>query len=215
MPRAPTTTWPAVAASRGGVDLVNLGFAGSAMLDPFTARTMRDLPADLISVKLGINLVNADLMRLRAFAPAVHGFLDTIREGHPHHPAARRLALAVSHPRGHPRTYCMPDLRDLAAGKLSFLATGDAADPTRLTLTVIRDLLARIVAARAETDPHLHYLDGRELYGEAGLRRAAAARPAPPRCGHAPAHRRALRRPRLRSRRPARRPLIGASSLCP
>jgi hypothetical protein len=44
---------------------------------------MRDTPADLVSVKIGINLVNTDLMRLRAFAPAVHGFLDTIREGHP------------------------------------------------------------------------------------------------------------------------------------
>lgn len=65
------------------MELTSLGFGGSALLDPFTARTMRDLPADLISVKLGINLVNTDLMRLRAFGPAVHGFLDTIREGHP------------------------------------------------------------------------------------------------------------------------------------
>ena len=162
---SPTTTWPAVAASRGGVDLVNLGFAGSAMLDPFTARTMRDLPADLISVKLGINVVNADLMRLRAFTPAVHGFLDTIREGHPHTPllVVSPLLCPIHEDTPGPTA---PDLRDLAAGKLSFLATGDAADPTRLTLTVIRDLLARIVSARAETDPHLHYLDGRELYGE-------------------------------------------------
>jgi hypothetical protein len=38
-----------------GVDLVNLGLAGSALLDPFTARTMRDTPADLVSVKIGIN----------------------------------------------------------------------------------------------------------------------------------------------------------------
>lgn len=35
---SPTTTWPALAASLGGVDLVNLGFGGSALLDPFTAR---------------------------------------------------------------------------------------------------------------------------------------------------------------------------------
>ena len=80
---SPSTTWPALAASRAGVDLVNLGFGGGALLDPFVARTVRDLPADLLSVKIGINLVNTDLMRLRALAPAVHGFLDTIREGHP------------------------------------------------------------------------------------------------------------------------------------
>src|SRR6478752_18240 len=79
----PTGTWPAIAASIADVDLVNLGFGGSALLDPFTARTIRDAPADLISLKIGINLVNTDLMRLRAFGPAVHGFLDTIRDGHP------------------------------------------------------------------------------------------------------------------------------------
>lgn len=53
-----------------------------ALLDAFTARAPRDTPADLSSVRIGINLVTTDLMRLRA-APAVHGFLDTIREGHP------------------------------------------------------------------------------------------------------------------------------------
>ena len=79
---SPTGIWPVVAAQLADVDLLNLGFGGSALLDPFTARTIRDLPADLISLKLGINIVNTDLMRLRAFGPAVHGFLDTIREGH-------------------------------------------------------------------------------------------------------------------------------------
>lgn len=79
---SPTTTWPALAAGSAGVDLVNLGFSGSALLDPFVARAIRDQPADIVSVKLGINLVNADLMSQRAFGPAVHGFLDTIRDGH-------------------------------------------------------------------------------------------------------------------------------------
>ena len=49
------------------------------------------------------------------------------------------------------------------------MATGDPADRTRLTLRTIRDELARITAARAQDDPHLHYLDGRELYGEPDL----------------------------------------------
>ena len=66
---SPTTTWPARAAGIGGVELVNLGFSGSAVLDPFIARAMRDTPADLVSLKVGINLVNLDLLRLRAFGP--------------------------------------------------------------------------------------------------------------------------------------------------
>lgn len=84
--RTPTQIWPAVTARRGGVDLHNLGFGGNAMVDPFVARVIRDTSADLISVKLGINVVNGDVMRLRAFVPAVHGFLDTIRDGHPDTP---------------------------------------------------------------------------------------------------------------------------------
>jgi lysophospholipase L1-like esterase len=165
---SPTTTWPALAALRGGVELINLGLGGSALLDPFTARAMRDTPADLISVKIGINLVNTDLMRLRAFTPAVHGFLDTIREGHPTTP------LLVVSP-----VYCpihedtpgpsLPDLSDLGAGKLRLLAAGDPAERAagKLTLNVIRAELARIVKQRAAEDAHLHHLDGLDLYGEA------------------------------------------------
>ena len=59
------------------------------------------------------------------------------------------------------------DLSGLGEGNLSFMATGDPSDGTRLTLTSIRAELARIVSLRAADDPHLHYLDGRELYGEA------------------------------------------------
>ncbi len=81
--------WPGVAARIGGVELHNLGLGGSALVDPFTAQVMRGTPADLISVKLGINMVNLDGMRLRTFVPAVHGFLDTIREGHAEIPRAR------------------------------------------------------------------------------------------------------------------------------
>jgi hypothetical protein len=163
---SPTGTWVAHAASLAGVEPVNLGFGGSALLQPFIARTMRDTPADLISVKLGINVVNADVMRRRAFAPSVHGFLDTIRDGHPTTP------LLVVSPVLCPMHEDTPgptlwDLEALSRGELRFQATGDPADVPagKLTLNVIRDELARIVAQR--DDPSLHYLDGRELYGAA------------------------------------------------
>ncbi|MPY57463.1 GDSL-type esterase/lipase family protein [Streptomyces spongiae] len=164
----PTTIWPALAASLGGVELVNLGLAGSALLDPFTARTMRDTPADLISVKIGINLVNADLMRLRAFTPAVHGFLDTIREGHPTTPLLVVSPILCPIHEDTPGP-CAPDFTGLSAGRLRFVAMGDPAERAvgKLTLNVIRDELARIVEQRAAEDPNLHYLDGRDLYGDA------------------------------------------------
>ncbi|WP_306367467.1 GDSL-type esterase/lipase family protein [Nocardiopsis sp. CC223A] len=165
---SPTAIWPAVAAARAGVDLVNLGLSGNAVVDPFTARTMRGVPADVISVKLGINVVNQDAMRRRAFGPAVHGFLDTVREGHPDTPL---LVVSPIHCAIHEEVPgpTQMDVSALAEGRLSYLAQGDAAERAagRLALTDIRRELARIVKERASRDPHLHYLDGLELYGEA------------------------------------------------
>ncbi|MFC8516408.1 GDSL-type esterase/lipase family protein [Streptomyces sp. NPDC057257] len=165
---SPTAVWPALAASLAGVELTNLGLAGSALLDPFTARTLRDAPADLISVKIGINLVNADVMRLRAFTPAVHGFLDTIREGHPDTPLLVVSPILCPMHEDTPGP-SVPDFSGIAAGRLRFAALGDPAERAsgKLTLNVIRDELARIVQRRAVDDPNLHYLDGRDLYGEA------------------------------------------------
>ncbi|MFC9507529.1 GDSL-type esterase/lipase family protein [Streptomyces sp. NPDC057002] len=164
---SPTAIWPAIAASLGGVELVNLGFGGSAMLDPFTARAMRDTPADLISVKIGINIVNGDVMRLRAFGPAVHGFLDTIRDGHPDTPL---LVVSPIHCAIHEDTPgpTAPDLGEIKNGRLLFAAMGDPAEKAagKLTLGVIREELARVVRQRAADDPNLHYLDGLALYGE-------------------------------------------------
>lgn len=160
----PTGTWPTVAAARGGVELINLSLRGNALLDAFTARTIRDTPADLISVKIGINLANADLMRVRGFISAVHGFLDTIRDGHPVTPllvVSPLLCPFQEHTPG-------PIVAEVGDTGLGFRALGDPAQVAdgRLTLTVIRDELARIVAQRSVQDPDLHYLDGRLLYGE-------------------------------------------------
>ncbi|MEU0031026.1 GDSL-type esterase/lipase family protein [Streptomyces sp. NPDC006335] len=162
-----TGIWPVVAARLGDVELINLGLAGSALLDPFTARALRDTPADLISVKIGINLVNHDLMRLRAFGPAVHGFLDTIREGHPDTPLLVVSPILCPIHEDTPGP-CFPDVSELGEGRLRFRTLGDPAERAsgKLTLQVIREELARIVKQRAADDPHLHYLDGRELYGE-------------------------------------------------
>lgn len=165
---SPTTTWPARAAALGGVELTSLGFGGSALLDPFVARTMRDTPADLISIKMGINLVNADVMRKRAFTAGMHGFLDTVRDGHPDTPLLVVSPIWCGVHEATPGPL-LPDMSGMKDGQLRFRATGDPAEVPfgRLTLQVIRAELARIVEQRAASDPHLHYLDGLTLYGEA------------------------------------------------
>lgn len=156
----PTGTWPVVAAALGGVEVINLSLAGNAVLDPYVARTIRDLPADLISLKVGINIVGLAAFRLRTFGPAVHGFLDTIREGHPDTP------LLLMSPVSCPALEETPGPTAVAPdGKVT--ALGDPADVAggALSLTVVRAELARIVAARRAHDPHLHHLDGRALLG--------------------------------------------------
>ncbi|WP_354371808.1 GDSL-type esterase/lipase family protein [Prescottella equi] len=165
---SPSSTRPALAAALGGVDLVNLGFGGSALLDPFTARALRDTRADLISIKIGINLVNADLMRMRAFGPALHGFLDIIRDGHPDTPlmVVSPIFCPIHEDTPGPGAFDTDALRN---GHLQFVATGNPADRAagKLTLRAIRAELEDIVTKRAAEDQHLHYLDGSELYGEA------------------------------------------------
>ncbi len=164
---SPTRTWPAVAARRAGVHLHNLGFGGSALVDPFMARVMRDTEADVISAKLGLNVVNLDAMRLRSFVPAVHGFLDTIRDGHPSTPL---LLISPIHCAIHEHTPGpgAVDPTTLGTDTVKFIATGDRDDIRRgrLTLEVVRQALEDLVASRSD-DPNLHYLDGRSLYGAA------------------------------------------------
>lgn len=156
-------TWPVVAARTTGVDLTNLGFSGSAMLDQFTARTMRDRAADLITLKVGINLVNGDVMRMRAFRPALDGFLDTVREGHPSTPIvviSPILCAPVESAAG-------PTVQDPTRPYEWSIAGGTAADVAlgRLSLGTIRSATADVVERRRATDSQLRYFDGLQLYG--------------------------------------------------
>jgi hypothetical protein len=109
-------------------------------------------------------------LRQRAFGPAVHGFLDTIRDGHPDTPliVVGPLYCPIHETTPGPGAF---DVEALARGELRFVATGDPADAARpgglgrLTLTWIREQLAAIVARRSADDPLLAYVDGLTLYG--------------------------------------------------
>ncbi len=159
---APTLTWPAVAATTGGVHLHSLGFSGNAVGDPFVARTIRDLRADLISVEIGINVVNGDLMRRRMFETVLHGFLDTVREGH------REVPLLVIGPIPCPahENAPGPTVMDSLTGQCASAGTISELDRGGLSLATVREAIGTVLAARAD-DPHLHYLDGRVLLSEA------------------------------------------------
>ena len=157
----PTGTWPAIAAARAGLHLTSLGFGGQCHLDPFVARTIRDSDADLISLKVGINVINMDSMRERVFVPALHGFLDTIREGRPDTPIV--LASPIFCPSAEERPG--PTFPD-AQGRFVTLAGHESIQAGCLTLARVRTLVAALVQVRRGLgDVNLHYLDGLELFG--------------------------------------------------
>ncbi len=158
----PTGTWPAVAARLVAVDLHNLAMAGQCMLDPFVARTIRDVRADLISLKIGINLVNADTMRERTFGPALHGFLDTIREGHPATPLVVITPIICPIHEDHPG----PSASDAATRAFRAVDRPAELGTGALTLRRIREMITAIVGARrAQGDTNLHLVDGLALFG--------------------------------------------------
>lgn len=166
-------TWPAVAARTAGVALTNLGFGGNAKLDQFTARTIREVPADVISLKLGINVVNGDSHTLRSFTPAVHGFLDTIREGrHTRTPLLVISPLWCGIHEKTPGPVECETVDDDAGQRRVFRAGGDPASISqgRMTLEILRAELERIVLLRQEHDENLHLLSGLQLYGAGDAR---------------------------------------------
>jgi hypothetical protein len=161
----PTTTWPAIAARALDYDLIDLGFSGNAVLDPYVARAIRDTEVDLITLKLGINVVGADLMRERAFIPAVHGFLDTIRDGHPDTPIQVISPIACPLHESTPG----PTGLDSETGAAYSLACEPYAAGS-LTLTRIRSILREMVHERAISGEPITYIDGRELFDDADIR---------------------------------------------
>ena len=164
---APSETWPAIVARRAAVDLMNLGFGGSSFVDPFMARIIRDSQADVISLKFGINIVNLDGMRRRVFVPALHGFLDTVRDGHPDTPILliSPLFCGIHEQTPGPGNF---DPAMFTTGRALFMAEGVPGDTAlgRLTLQVVREAMREVFENRGD-DPNLHHLEGTDLYGEA------------------------------------------------
>jgi len=158
----PAYTWPAVAARLAGANLQSLGFGGQCHLDGFVARTIRDSDAGLISLKVGINVINMDSMRERVFVSALHAFLDTIREGKPDTPII--LISPIYCPSA--ETSPGPTLPN-EQGKFVTVAGNESLREGCLTLVRVRKLISGVVAARSEAgDEQLSYLDGLGLFGQ-------------------------------------------------
>lgn len=159
---SPASAWTAQVGRSLDLDLTNLGFAGECHLDQIVARTVAQLPADLITICAGINIHTSASMSLRSYRAALIGFIQTTREGHPDVPLVVCSPIASpdreqtpSHPRVVPGA-----LRRRLVGLQTRLPTG-ALGPT---LADLRNTTCEVVQTLIGAgDRHLHYTDGREL----------------------------------------------------
>ncbi|MFP4054250.1 MAG: GDSL-type esterase/lipase family protein [Phycisphaerae bacterium] len=141
---SPARTWPGVVAREHNLDLTCLGFGGECHVDPLLGELLRDLPADVISLKLGIN-VHGGSHGQRGFAPAVIGLVRSIRQKHPRTPIAL-VSPIVSPPRE------------------------DDPGGCGMTLQQMRHDLRRVVELlEASGDGRILYVDGRELFGQSDV----------------------------------------------
>jgi len=157
----PLGVWPVDASRRLGLDIFSLAMGGCANLEQFSARTIRDLDFELLSLKLGINVVNSANMTSRTFGPAVHGFIDTIRERHP------QVPILVISPVCCPAHENNPGPSETSPeGKVMGQPFSRNSWIGELTLRSIRVILSELVAQRAESDPNIYYMDGLKLFSE-------------------------------------------------
>lgn len=137
---SPTQTWPALVARAHGLNLTALGFGGQCHLDTMIARLIRDTPAELITLCVGINIYDPGSLSARTLGPQLIGFLRLIREKQPATP------IIVISP-------IYAGFRETAPNQLG------------LTLGDIRQQLSQTVRALQQGDAGLSYLDGLKLLG--------------------------------------------------
>ena len=137
---SPAQTWPAYVARKRNLNFTGLGYGGQCHLDGMIARMIRDLPADVITLKLGINM-HGGSVSLRTFKPMIISFIEIVREKHPDIPMGV-ISPILSPP------------RETTEG-----STGYTLEKMREALAYCVDLL------RNAGDANLHYFDGLSVFG--------------------------------------------------
>ena len=137
----PTRAWPVQVARKLGLNLRNFGFSGNCQSEPMMGRLLRDLPADYITLKLGVNSYGGALSE-RIFASNVIGLIQIIREKHP------GIPLGIISPIYSP-------LRESKKGE------------SGLSIEDMRDILKGIVkTCQKYNDSDIHYICGLDIFGK-------------------------------------------------
>jgi lysophospholipase L1-like esterase len=159
---APAMAWPAVAGRKLGLDVCNLGYAGTARPETTSALMLAETPAEVISIAFGLNNWSRVPHTEGLMAEEVRCFLSIVREGHPD------LPIVVVSPTARPDA---EDVPNRVGATLSQLRR--AMEQTVLDAISRGDEKLFLVSGLAVVDPE-HLEDG--LYpGDEGHRRIAAA----------------------------------------
>lgn len=144
---SPSQTWPALVAQSSELQLTCLGYSANCHLEPMVARMIRDLPADFISLCLGINVMGQSSLNARTFKSSVIGLIQIIRERH------HRVPILLMSP--------------------IFAPERETADnPVGLNLVKIRqELREAYEILREHGDRHLFYVEGLDIFGESDQER--------------------------------------------
>ncbi|MFJ6696918.1 GDSL-type esterase/lipase family protein [Streptomyces sp. NPDC091272] len=90
---SPSRNWTAAVATELGLDLTSLAIGAGCYLQPLFATLIRDLPADLITCMVGMNIYGARALNDFTYRPNLVGMVRIIRERHPSTP----LVMASHH----------------------------------------------------------------------------------------------------------------------
>ncbi|MFA6717337.1 MAG: SGNH/GDSL hydrolase family protein [Victivallaceae bacterium] len=137
---SPAMTWPAIVARKMNLNMICLGYGGQCKVDSMIARLIRDMDADFISLKLGINVHGGDLSP-RTFPAAVIGTIAIIREKH----------------KTTPLVLCSPIYSPPREENPSMVGN---------TLVSMRnDVKKAVESFRKRGDENIYYVDGLKVFG--------------------------------------------------
>lgn len=143
--KRPSQIWPTLVAQKLNLHLTTFGFGGNCQSEPMMGRIIRDMPADFITLKLGINSVGGALSA-RTFGSNVIGLIQIIREKHPETPMALISPI-----------YSPPRESEKGGSGLS--------------LQDMREIHEGIAASCLKYgDRNLYYVDGLKVFGPAELK---------------------------------------------
>lgn len=137
---SPARIWPATLARRYGLNLISLGFGGQCCLDPMLGFVIRELAADFITLKLGINCIGLGHLSARTYPASAIGLVRVIREAQPETP------IVLVSPIGHPPTETTPN-------PIGYTISGMRSD--------LKDVAERLVVSG---DENLSYADGLDVF---------------------------------------------------